>query len=463
MLMKVNYPCKGIFKLFKKVNEMNTSIKTIKKVALVFVMFLASASAYSQLVFNAQVRPRAEFRNGYGTLSDSTTTPGFAISQRTRFDLSYNRDKVQIVMSLQDVRVWGDVKQLNSVDKNGSTIHQAWGQYQISDEFAVRAGRQELIYDNHRMFGNVGWAQQARSHDLAMVKYTKNKLKVDLGLAFNQDAISNFGTDYTTGGNYKTMQYVWAHNDWENLGASFLALNTGLQYIDIVNADNNEVRYNQTFGTYLNYTVKDIKLFGTFYYQMGKDEANRDLGGFLAGIDAKWNPKSKKIFAGVGFEMQSGNDYNWKSTADSTTNKAFFPLYGTNHKFNGYMDYFYVGNHKNNVGLTDLNATLGYKINKSKVVATFHYFMSSGAMITPTETLSSGLGSEIDLVYILPLGKDANLKVGYSQMFATESMAVLKGNTNDGANTANNWAWVMLTFKPQLFKHDYKTASPVVQ
>jgi len=448
---------------------MNTFFTTAKKLTVVIGLLLISSSAFSQLIFSAQVRPRAEFRNGYGTLSDTNTTPGFAISQRTRFDLSYNKDKVKLFVSFQDVRVWGDVKQLNSADVNGTTVHQAWGQYQISNKIAVRVGRQELIYDNHRFFGNVGWAQQARSHDLALLKYTKNKLKVDLGLAFNQDKVNNFGTNYNVGGNYKTMQYIWAHNDWDKLGVSVLFLNNGVQYIDVANADNNETRYSQTIGTYITGNISDIKLAGTFYYQMGKDGANQSLGGFLAGLDAKWAPKDKKIFAGLGFEMQTGNDLNYKATADSTNNKAFFPLYGTNHKFNGYMDYFYVGNHKNSVGLTDINATLGYKFKKSKIIATFHYFMSSGAMIIPSatstsgwETLSSSLGSEIDIVYVLPLGKEANLKMGYSQMFATKSMEVLK-NVPGGADTGNNWAWVMLTFSPQLFKHEYKKPAPVVE
>ncbi len=37
---------------------------------------------------------------------------------------------------------------------------------------------------------------------------------------------------------------------------------------------------------------------------------------------------------------------------------AFTPLYGTNHKFNGWMDYFYVGNHGSSIGLQDINAKI---------------------------------------------------------------------------------------------------------
>jgi hypothetical protein len=58
----------------------------------------------------------------------------------------------------------------------------------------------------------------------------------------------------------------------------------------------------------------------------------------------------------AGYEYLSGNSYN-------KTDKvyAFEPFYGTNHKFNGFMDYFYVGNHINSVGLHDAWLKYGYK------------------------------------------------------------------------------------------------------
>lgn len=444
-------------------------MKSVVKLVLLGIFLIMTTNTYSQLIFSAQVRPRAEFRNGFGTLSDSTTNPAFSISQRTRFDLSYNRDKVQLFISLQDIRTWGDVRQLNASDINGLTVHQAWGQYKINDVFALRVGRQEIIYDDHRIFGNVGWAQQARSHDLALLKFTKNKWKVDVGLAFNQDAQKLFETTYTTQGNYQNMQYVWAHKDMNKLGVSFLFLNQGLQYLDTANSNNNTIRYSQTIGFFAKENISDFVISGNFYYQMGKDKINRNLGGYLIGVDAMWLPKEKSILAGLGFEIQSGNDLNYGLTPDSVNNKAFSPFFGTNHKFNGYLDYFYVGNHFNSVGLIDLNATIGYRFKKSKLVAQVHYFLSSGAIIvaSPTtsnwETKSSSLGTEIDITYAVPLGESTNLKMGYSQMFASESMEIIKNRTG-GAQTTNNWAWVMLTFKPQLFKHDYKkTASTVTE
>jgi hypothetical protein len=35
----------------------------------------------------------------------------------------------------------------------------------LTEAFSMKLGRQEVIYDNSRIFGNVDWAQQGRSHD----------------------------------------------------------------------------------------------------------------------------------------------------------------------------------------------------------------------------------------------------------------------------------------------------------
>ena len=114
------------------------------------------------------------------------------------------------------------------------------------------------------------------------------------------------------------------------------------------------------------------------------------------------------------------------------------------------MDYFYVGNPFGDVGLTDLYAKWKLKINeKGSLNVHLHEFLSAVDLSeefagTPENTL----GTELDLVYNLQLDKVVNLKVGYSQMFATSSMELLKGGDQD---LLQNWAWVMLTIKPRLF------------
>ena len=398
-------------------------------------LFFAIATTYSQTIVDAEIRPRTEYRHGFKTLFPDNADAALFTSQRTRLNFSHSIEKLKFYVSIQDVRVWGDVPQLNSADNNGLSLHQAWGQFKLDTNWALKLGRQEIVYDDQRIFGSVGWAQQARSHDLAVIKYIDKQFRMDVGLAFNQSKENLTGTNLTTPKTYKAMQYIWLHKNWSNFSGSFLFLNNGMQTIA------NGLKYSQTIGTHLKTKKNKLGLAANLYYQFGNDAANRDLSAYLLGIEANYKT-SETTKLSLGVELQSGNDYN--TTAGE--NNAFTPFYGTNHKFNGFMDYFYVGNHANNVGLLDIYAKANFKLNQKSSLTGFVHSFSAAADINAT--VSKQLGTEIDLVYAYKFTKEIGIKAGYSQLFASKGMEVLKGNT-DG-NT-NNWAWVMVTIKPTLF------------
>jgi hypothetical protein len=405
-----------------------------------FIIILTNT--YAQVKVDAELRPRFEYRHGFKTLFPNNVDPAAFVSQRTRLSINYKNETLDFYVSMQDVRVWGDVSQLVVSDNSGLSVHQAWAKIRLSSNFNLKLGRQEIIYDDSRMFGNVNWVQQARSHDAALIQYYKGTSKLDIGFAFNQDGESLTGTTLTTPKTYKAFQYAWYHKDWTDFSASFLFLNNGLQYIDAVNSDNNETRYSQTLGTRMNYSKGKFKLAGNFYYQFGKDVANNDLSASLIGLDANYKV-SEGTKLGLGVEIQSGNDNGAPSNGE---NKAFNPFYGTNHKFNGLMDYFYVGNHLNNVGLQDIYINSNFKLNpKSNLLVAYHNFSAAADLMN---TSKKQLGSELDIVYSYKLQKGVALKIGYSQLFSSEGMEILKGNS-DG-NT-NNWGWAMIIIKPTLF------------
>ena len=411
--------------------------------AALFGLFFTT-NANAQLDLDAELVSRGEYRHGFSTLFPDNANPAAFVTQRTRLKTKYKADKLEFYLGLQDIRVWGDVAQLNSADANGLAVHQAWAKINLGNNFSIKSGRQEVIYDNHRIFGNVNWAIQARSHDLAIFKYETDSFKIDLGVAYNQARQTLKDNFYTGPSNYKTFQYIWLHKKMKDLSASVLFLNNGIQYDSGItgHVDSTGVRYSQTAGTHLEYKKNKLNLTANAYYQFGKDAANNDLNAYLIGLEAKYKT-SEKIQVGLGGEIQSGNDNGAPSAGK---NNAFTPFYGTNHKFNGWMDYFYVGNHGNNVGLVDLYFNIDVKLNKksSMYLATHNFNTAADLPTIGTQTL----GQEIDFVYTYKIQKDALIKIGYSQMFADTGMEVLKGNT-DG-NT-NNWAWVMLVVKPNLF------------
>ena len=234
------------------------------------------------------------------------------------------------------------------------------------------------------------------------------------------------------------MQMLYMKQKWEKMTGSLLLMNNGFQEFDAANnADG--VSNLQTLGTHLNYKNGSFGVAANAYLQSGQRQGAVDVkGAYLLGLDFSYKV-SPKVGLGAGLESISGNDGGAGETG------AFFPLYGTNHKFNGFMDYFYVGNHANSIGLVDLHVSANFKLNKSSSL------MVKALNFRGEQALASGeksLGTEIDLVYKKKF-KGYALVLGYSQMFANDGMYELKGITESAAAGLQNWAWAMLVIKPK--------------
>ncbi|MAP80839.1 MAG: hypothetical protein CL526_07090 [Aequorivita sp.] len=414
---------------------------TFSRILITLFSVFAISNAYSQFIIDAELRPRFEYRHGYKTLFPDNADAASFVSQRTRLNFSYKTEKLHFYLSPQDVRVWGDVPQLNVADNNGISLHQAWAEFLLIPHVNLKLGRQEIVYDDHRIFGNVGWAQQGRSHDAAIAKFNSENLKLHLGAAYNQDGEALTGnTLYTK--TYKNLHYVWLQQKWQQHAVSFLFLNNGLQFIDELDETNNKTRYSQTTGVHLVTQFKNFKLASNLYYQFGKDVANNDLSAYLLSIDANYKATTN-LNLGLGGEIQSGNDFGAPLNGK---NNAFTPLYGTNHKFNGFMDYFYVGNHLNNVGLVNFYGKTKYNINKKvNLNLALHQFYAAAEIEGET---SKNLGFETDFVTSVKLNQFVNLQAGYSQFFASAGIEAVKNNFD---KNTNNWGWLMITIDPVLF------------
>ena len=406
--------------------------------AVITVLFATTVIA-QQFDLSAEVRPRLENKHGYGTLLETNVDGASFVSQRTRLNFNFIQDKIKLGVSLQNVRVWGDVSTLSAND-NATALHEAWAEAILSDNFSLKLGRQEIVYDDSRIFGNVGWAQQGRSHDAMIAKFKlSDKSKLDLGLALNADSQVGVDNLYSNAAGYKAFQYAWFNTSASKLGVSILLLNNGVEYD---NSGDQKVNYSQTYGTRLTYKEGKFGADFSAYYQGGKIRDNKVGANYLAG-NLKYKASSEFTF-GIGAEYLSGKDMN---DADSKI-KSFTPLFGTNHKFNGWMDYFYVGNHGGSVGLVDVNAVLSYSKDKFSAKVIPHFFSSAADIYDGAIKMENKLGTEIDINLGYKVANDIMFNAGYSMMFATNSMEILKGGDS---SENNSWAWVMFTFKPKLF------------
>ncbi|MEP4095251.1 alginate export family protein [Reichenbachiella sp.] len=418
---------------------------------LVVFVFCINADAEAQFSITGEVRPRAEFRNGFKKLNSPDTDPAFFIEQRTRLNFNFKDEKYAFSVSLQDVRLWGENSQIYKSDNSLFNVYEAWGTYNFSETSSIKVGRQALNYDNARFLGNLAWAQQSRSHDLIKFQYkTPNNygapghFEFHIGAAFNQEDVNApseparlSGNFYSGVGNYKTMQYTWLHKDWGGSSLSFLMLNNGLQAAD------STVHFSQTIGLYSKSKLSNVTLTGEVYYQMGNDISDQTIRAYLASLNVALKIGGSSI--SIGGDVLSGTD------PGSSENNSFNPLYGTNHKFYGFMDYFYVGNSHRNAGLIDIFLNTKFKTGgKSAFIINLHEFRSHATILNESNSnISSRLGTEVDLVFNLNIADGANLKIGYSQMFATDSMQEIKGGDS---SELHQWAWTMFTIKPTLFK-----------
>lgn len=398
------------------------------------VLLLITTGIYAQTQFDidVEIRPRFESRNGYKILPIADQDGANFVSQRTRLSFKYSQEKLKLKVALNNTKVWGDIKTLGADDVNIS-FHEAWAEALLSDKFSIKLGRQEIVYDDHRIFGNVNWTQQGRSHDAIVMKWVPDaKNRLDIGFALNANGESLARTAYTM--QYKALQYAWYHGNFNKFGLSFLFLNNGIEYDD---AGSLEVDYSQTFGTRLTYKEGKFNADASFYLQGGK-QVNKDVSASNYAINIKYKV-SPEFLIGVGYEYLSGNDIG-----DTSEINAFSPLYGTNHKFNGWMDYFYVGNWGNNVGLKDLNFVLAYSKDKFSAKVIPHFF-TAGA---DTGTMDDKLGTEIDFTMGYKIAKNTNFILGYSHMSGKDTLVALQGGNRENNG---NWAWVQFVFNPTIF------------
>src|SRR5882724_3681211 len=162
---------------------MKKKTKVLKSITLLILAVLSLTKSYGQLTVSGQVRTRTEYRNGDGTLKPATNDAAFFTSQRSRLTFNYKTNRVILQTSVQDVRVWGqDAATISNADGSKLGVHEAWAEIILAnkkdtsfkrsavDYFSVKLGRQELVYDDVRLLGNLDWLQQARRHDAVVFK-----------------------------------------------------------------------------------------------------------------------------------------------------------------------------------------------------------------------------------------------------------------------------------------------------
>jgi hypothetical protein len=506
-------------------NELNRHIIAL---ILLFSSCIYTNTATAQLSLTGQLRTRGELRDGYGTLENIGSKNAAFIAQRTRLTFSYKSSKVLFQTSVQDVRLWGqDASTITPADGSKLAIHEAWAEIILSnkkdtafkispvDYFAIKIGRQELVYDDERLLGASDWLTQARRHDAIVFKLLQKGWQVDVGAAFNQntDAVNYNGTYYTPANvpatvkdskgnlmntpagfiplinasgisakngspvfanppgtnalnqNYKSLQYIYAAKKFGKTKVSGLLLadQFGKYIVDSVkNTSGTDVgylygkRFNQagvntrfTTGLLINPVFGDKNEWafnGGYYYQGGTDKDGLKLNAYTYTLALSYKPGIVGYTAGL--DVLSGND----AFSTSTANHRFDPLYGTPHKFWGYMDYFYAVSGAPTGGLSDPYVKVKYISVNSRLTTELacHYFaLANNQKDITGAAISKHLGTELDFTAGYKLNKFTSVDVGVSYMAAASSMEYAKNITPSTASLKPVWAYLQINIKPE--------------
>lgn len=416
----------------------------MKRILIISILIISiSYSGFSQLSISGEFRPRGEYRHGYKQLADDTLhiDPAVLISQRSRINLNYKAPQYKIGFSLQDVRFWGD--QVPKEDVSSMAVYQAWLAYKIYDSLWVKLGRQDIVFDNERLFSNNNWNQNGQVHDALRLTYQQEKININAISAYNSSSDQYFGNDYILyDKNYKLLNILWISKNFGNIKTQLMGINDGYQKA----GTKSTIYMRYTYGAGIDLPFKTFLFQGRGYHQSGNTIEGTEISAnyFSANLT---DTIFKSLIVTAGMEWLSGND---ALDSTNTIQHAFDPLYGSNHSYQGSLDYFTsVIKNTGGAGLEDIYLKTLFKCCKNtSILLDYHAFFLQNNYIKTGENkaIDKYLASEFDLMVRFKLSKEATLEAGYSYSIPTKSMETIlnKGYTS----TTNHWTYIMFTLKP---------------
>jgi uncharacterized ParB-like nuclease family protein len=353
--------------------------------------------------------------------------------------------------------------------------------------FDLKAGRQEIILDAHRLFGNTLWTMGAHSHDAIRLNHKHDNMTFSYGFiqqAEQQDSTADETTDNT--------REAGDNDDTEDVTTQFLYANFAgilggkLSTMYIYTADGcggktgkatcsggaNDIH---TIGFRQAGQLFGLDYRGEYYYQFGDAQGiasattNGDAvanpnqtNGFMntgADVDRKaymFGVRVGKQFKNVGMKPKLTLWYDYlsgTSDEDGKNNewKSFSTVYDTGHKFYGLQDVFLgLGNNSCGAGTCGLglsDAAIKAQISPVPgwtVKADYHWMYTAEGVgankrragtATGIVTDSSELGQELDVTVVNKYNANTKIMLGYSHFMQGPALSALRpAYGNDDAN-----------------------------
>lgn len=281
-------------------------------------------------------------------------------------------------------------------DPEGTEVNQAWLSF-TGGKTTLKVGRQQLIFDNARFVGNVGWRQNNQTYD-AISLLDKSVENLTLNYAYLERINRIFGDRHAQGRWDSNSHLVNA--SWSGLKAGTLTA-----YAYLLDFDNAAANSCATYGASFAGATPlsdDLKLQYRAELATQSDYGSSSLNYSAAYYAVELGLAAKQGGLGAGYEvLGSDNTVGFKT-----------PL-ATLHAFNGWADLFLATPAG---GLEDLYAKANLNLPEGFKLAVFYHDFR-------TQKNSSSLGNEVDAVLSKQVTKQISALVKFAQFNSKSSLA----------------------------------------
>ncbi|BBB33038.1 conserved hypothetical protein [Thermotomaculum hydrothermale] len=369
---------------------MKKYLLSIISILLMFTFIPAFAGGFLDSIKDGKATLELRFSFEYSDLDDPAdldSAKGLNLRTRLGFKTAdYNGFSMFLQMhnlsQIVDDYRWpggGDPAYDVIADPDGSRVHQFFFTYKFNNIFSIKAGRQEIIFDDARLIGNVGWRQNGQSFDGAVLAVNTDRNNLSFAYIYRVNTILLTHVD---------LDGLYAVHDTFKVNKNMKI--TAFAYLLDTESDSPDSRDSGTYGLRFLGSINNFNYDLTYAIQ--NDFADgENHGGDM--VNAFIEYKFENFALGVGCNLISGQDGN---------DRPFDTLFSTAHKFNGWADQFLGTNGGKLVnGLDDYFVQFSTKIYQHKLVIVYHSFDTNENV-----TYGEKYGDELDILVVRKINKN---------------------------------------------------------
>ncbi|MDQ6975652.1 MAG: alginate export family protein [Mariprofundaceae bacterium] len=418
-----------------------------KRALLLLALFLLPWVTINNLAYAANWDVKADLRERYQSFDNFNFDSGnnkntWEIDSRLYLKAKADfGNGLTLFLQPQAVSIQNHAVVAGSQNFSQADLLQAYLQYNTGD-FAIRLGRQQLVYGDQRLLGHLGWKDVARTFDGVKVMFKQDAWKFDVFAVHPSDIVNMTPKTATPQGSalitWEDRRLIGAYGTYSlnpKTGIDTYFINWSHTQQAAVGKGRNVNTYGlRGFGKW-----KGIDATAEAVFQSGDWNNTVKQSASAFALKTGYNFDTWKTRIGIEYDFSPGD-----AKTDPKTHKNFVFPFHTNHALYGEMDRFSWANMK------DLSLSFKTKpINPLTLKANIHFLSLDKAQgdwlnVAGAGTLYPGLasytqtkaGTEIDLkvVYKTPFMKNLKL-VGLYGIF-NPGAAVAERNPSGKADTA---------------------------